>query len=182
MKNENFIIRNTDDFKATQESKQKRLPVRLILDNLRSAFNVGSIFRTADCVGLEKVYLCGITAHPPNQKVNKTALGTVDFIAWEHAEDTLGLIRLLKKQGVQVIGVETTSASIPFQEFEYPFPVCFVLGNEALGIPREILEMCDHLVEIPVRGFKNSLNVAVAAGIILYECERQWIRNKGICQ
>lgn len=154
--------------------KRPRRPIFVVLDNLRSAFNVGAIFRTADCLGVERALPCGITAHPPHPKLEKTALGTVDYVPWEYRDSTLQAVQELKGKGIEVIALETTDASVPYHQIEYPTPVCLVLGNEALGVSREVLEAADRIVEIPVAGFKNSLNVAIAFGIVAYEIVRQY--------
>jgi tRNA G18 (ribose-2'-O)-methylase SpoU len=149
-----------------------RLPVHVVLDNLRSAFNVGSIFRTADCALVEKVYPCGITAHPPNAKLEKTALGTLPFVPWEYGPSAVEAIAGMKSKGIRIVSLETTNRSLSLWEYAFPLPVCLVLGNEAFGVSREVLEMSDEIVEIPVLGYKNSINVAVAFGIAVYEIRR----------
>jgi tRNA G18 (ribose-2'-O)-methylase SpoU len=150
-----------------------RFPVSVVLDNLRSAFNVGSIFRTADCTLVEKIYTCGITAHPPNAKLEKTALGTLPFVPWEYKRSAMEALTEVKSKNIRIVALETTNQSRTFWEYRFPLPVCLILGNEALGVSREVLEMADHIVEIPVLGYKNSINVAVAFGIAVYEIQRQ---------
>jgi 23S rRNA (guanosine2251-2'-O)-methyltransferase len=150
-----------------------RCPVTVILDNLRSAFNVGSVFRTADCGLVEKVVTCGITAHPPNQKLEKTALGTPPFVPWEHRDSAADAIAVMKSAGVRVVAMETTNRSRTLWDYRFPLPVCLVLGNEALGVSGPALEAADDLVEIPMFGFKNSINVAAAFAVTLYEIQRQ---------
>jgi tRNA G18 (ribose-2'-O)-methylase SpoU len=171
----NFRVRAHDSPLSPEEfRKLPRHPVTVILDNLRSAFNVGSIVRTADCARIEKIIFSGITAHPPNSKVIKTAMGALDYISWEHVPSTTAAVEKFKKQGTEVICLEVTDISKPFCEVEYPAPVCLVVGNEALGVSREVLEMADRIVEIPMWGFKNSVNVAVAFGIVVFEVVRQY--------
>ena len=146
----------------------------MVLDNLRSAFNVGSIFRTADTARLQRIVTCGYTAHPPHPRLDKTALGTVDYVDTEHVESTMAAVAHLQAQGVSVWALETTSASRRYTEVAYPRPVALVLGNEALGVERDVLDRCDELLEVPVFGYKNSLNVACTAAVVVYEILRQW--------
>jgi tRNA G18 (ribose-2'-O)-methylase SpoU len=147
-------------------------PIAIACHNLRSAFNVGSIFRTADAARLAKVHLCGYTPFPPHDKLSKTSRGTDATVAWEHHEDTLTLIQEEQAAGVHVMAVETGENTVPYTEAEYPTPLLLVVGNEALGLPEEILEAADSIVSIEMGGVKNSLNVAVAAGIVIYEAIR----------
>jgi tRNA G18 (ribose-2'-O)-methylase SpoU len=171
----NFHVKTHDSPLTPEEfHRLPRHPVTVILDNLRSAFNVGSIVRTADCARIEQVIFCGITAHPPNPKVIKTAMGTLDYVPWEYIKTTTEAVERCRKRGHKVICLEVTDISKPYHRIEYPKPLCLVVGNEALGISREILEMADEIVEIPMRGFKNSVNVAVAFGIVAFEAVRQF--------
>jgi tRNA G18 (ribose-2'-O)-methylase SpoU len=147
--------------------------VTVILDNLRSAFNVGSVFRTADGALVEKVVTCGYTAHPPHAKLEKTALGTLASVPWEHRPSAADAARDMRGRGVPVVALETTSRSCPLWEFHFPLPVCLLLGNEALGVSPEALALADEIVEIPCFGYKNSINVAVAFGIAAAEIMRQ---------
>ena len=170
-----FVVRTQDSPLSLDEyQKLPRHPVHLVLDNLRSAFNVGSIFRTGDTARIASISTCGYTAHPPHPKLEKTALGTVDCIPSRHFATTESAILELQQQGVSVLALETTSASTNYAESTFPKPVGLVLGNEALGIGRDVLELCDGLVQIPTFGFKNSLNVASAAAVVVFEILRQW--------
>jgi tRNA G18 (ribose-2'-O)-methylase SpoU len=169
-----FQVRSFDSPLAPEDFRNiPRCPVTVVLDDLRSAFNVGSIFRTADCGLVEKIITCGITAHPPNLKLEKTALGTPPFVPWEHRETAAGAVAELKSRGVRVVAMETTNRSRTLWETRFPLPVCLVLGNEALGVSAPVLDAADDLVEIPMFGFKNSINVAAAFAIALYEIQRQ---------
>lgn len=150
-----------------------RLPVYAVLENLRSAFNVGSIIRTADCALLQTVYLCGITAHPPHRKLEKTSLGALPFIQWEYRTSALEAVRECRSKSIPVAALELTDRSRCIWEFDFPMPVALVMGNEALGVSREILNEADTIIEIPMLGYKNSINVAVAFGIVVYEIQRQ---------
>ncbi len=171
----NLDVRSQDlDIPFDEYVRRSKFPVTLVLDNLRSAFNVGSIFRTADTARLQQIITCGYTAHPPHPRLDKTALGTIDYVDTTHAESTMAAITELQSQGIAVWALETTSASLSYTEVSYPRPVALVLGNEALGVEQEVLEGCDALVEVPVFGYKNSLNVACTAAVVVYEILRQW--------
>jgi len=150
-----------------------RFPVTVILDNLRSAFNVGSIIRTADCALTDTIYCCGITAHPPHKKLDKTSLGALPYIQIEHRPSAYEAALEMKEKGVPVIALETTNRSHIIWEFEFPLPAALVLGNEALGVSSDVLELADGIVEIPMLGFKNSINVSVAFGIVVYQIQQQ---------
>jgi len=155
--------KNLDDIKNGPRNQ-----VFLILDNIRSMYNVGAIFRTADAARVKKIYLCGITATPPRKEIEKTALKTVDYVPWEKRDDTTELIKDLKKRGVQIIALEQTDDSINYKNFDFHKPVAIIVGHEVDGISNELLRLCDTTIEIPMHGIANSLNVATATGIILY--------------
>lgn len=150
-----------------------RHPLYIVLDNLRSAFNVGAIFRLADATRAQAVITCGYTAHPPHPKLAHTALGTTNTVPTYHCQSTTEALAELKRRGVQIIGLETVVGAKPYYAVRYRFPVAIVLGNEALGVSQPALRLCDEFVEIPVFGYKNSLNVATAAAVLLYELLRQ---------
>jgi tRNA G18 (ribose-2'-O)-methylase SpoU len=153
------------------------MPVTVILEDLRSAFNVGSIIRTADCARIEKVVFCGYTAHPPNQKLEKTSLGALPYTRWERRPDALGAVTGMQQAGIPVAALELTDKSRWIWDFSFPLPVALVLGNEALGVSQEVLRRSDFIIEIPMLGYKNSINVAVAFGICVYEIQRQYWRD-----
>jgi tRNA G18 (ribose-2'-O)-methylase SpoU len=140
----------------------------LILYNVRSRFNVGAIFRTADAAGVKKIYLCGITPTPPHHKIAKVALGAEDFVKWEYKKQTVTLIKKLRKQGVKIIALEQSKKSVDFNKFKPKFPLVLIVGNEVSGLPDKILKPANQTIEIPMKGKKESLNVAVATGIILF--------------
>lgn len=146
----------------------------LILHNIRSVYNVGAIFRTADGVGVKKVYLCGYTPSPIDRfgrkrtDIAKASLGAEDSVEWEHVDDVKELITLLKKKEIQVLAVEQHDTSVPYDAVQVTVPTALVLGPEVEGIEEDILDHCDAVVEIPMHGAKESLNVSVAAGIVLY--------------
>jgi 23S rRNA (guanosine2251-2'-O)-methyltransferase len=154
------------DFKATPKS-----PVVLVLDNVRSLHNVGAVFRTADAFALERLYLCGVTGRPPHREITKTALGSTESVAWTHEATTLGAVQQLKATGYQVVAVEQTTGSVLLPQFQPVAgqPLALVLGNEVFGVDDEVLALCDAAVEIPQLGTKHSLNVSVAAGVVLWD-------------
>lgn len=141
-------------------------PLYIVLDNLRSAFNVGAIFRLCDGMRVSGLYLCGYTAFPPHVKLEKTSLGTVDYVSWKHFEYTVDAVNDLRKKGVPVWAAETTSHSDDYLGLKFPSECALVFGNEALGVSREVLGLCDRLIEIPLFGYKNSLNVATSCAVL----------------
>lgn len=141
----------------------------VLLDNIRSLYNIGSILRTADGVGVDKIILTGITANPPRKEISKTALGAEDMVPWEYIEDPLEAIKKLKQEGFLIIALEQTPVSLDYKTIEYKFPLCLVVGNEVEGVDKNILDECDTVVQIPMGGEKESLNVSVAFGVAGYE-------------
>jgi len=169
-----FEVKTRDSELPPEEfAKLPRRPIHIVLDNLRSAFNVGSIFRLADAARAAEVIPCGYTAYPPHHKLEQTSLGTTDSVPWRRFDETTSALADLKDKGIQLVAVETARRATPYHRFDYRFPVALVLGNEALGVSEPALRMCEALVEISVFGYKNSVNVATAAGIVLYEVLRQ---------
>ena len=152
-----------------------KIPVVIVLDNIRSGHNVGSVFRTADAFRIKKIYGCGHTCMPPHPEIYKTALGAEDTIPHEHLSDILTCLGELKTKNFILIGIEQTDSSLPLQEFRFDpdLNYAIVLGNEVNGVQLEALELCDHVVEIPQEGTKHSLNISVAAGIVLWEAFSQ---------
>jgi len=151
----------------------KRLPVYVILNSIRSSYNVGSIFRTSDGVMIEKLYLCGYTPYPPNKEVLKTALGSQESVKWEFVKDAKEVILSLKEKGVNICGLELTESSIPhFNLIKDNFPLALIVGNEITGVSQDLLDLCDFSIEITQFGIKQSLNVAVAYGISVFEMRR----------
>lgn len=141
----------------------------MILHNIRSAYNVGSIFRTADAAGVKKIYICGYSPTPADRKVGKTSLGAEKTVPWEYFRQTWKLMEKLKKEGVQIVALEQSKKSIDYRKFKPRFPLALVIGNEVRGLSKEILKYADKIIVIPMYGQKESLNVAVAAGIALYK-------------
>ena len=154
--------------RQSQRLNQSRLPFCVVLNNIRSLHNVGSIFRTADGVGVEKIWLCGITGYPPQSGIAKTALGAQDHVPWEYRQDGAVLLKELKSQGYHIVLLEQAQDAIPHDEFSPQAPVCLVIGNEISGVSEQWLQICDTAVEIDMEGVKNSLNVAVAFGVLAY--------------
>jgi len=153
----------------------KRHPVSLMLHNIRSSYNVGSIFRTADSALLSEVILCGFTPHPPAKEISKTALGTLETVPWRYEKDIHDAIMLEKANHRKVIAVELTNKKRDYSSLQISeFPVTLILGNEIVGIDDDILELCDDAIEIPMYGLKHSLNVSVAAGIVAFESIKIW--------
>jgi tRNA G18 (ribose-2'-O)-methylase SpoU len=159
--------------KPEEISSLKKLPVYVILNSIRSNYNVGSIFRTSDGVMIEKLYLCGYTPHPPKKEILKTALGATESVSWEYVKDPLTVIKELKSKGIKICALELTENSKPYYELtKEDFPLALVVGNEISGVSQEILDHCDLSIEIPQYGIKQSLNVAVAYGIAVYELRK----------
>lgn len=158
----------------TPGNERLRLPVAVVLDNVRSMYNVGAFFRAADGVGLEKLCLCGITAHPPKKAISKTALGAEETVEWEHNWEAVQVAEGLRRDGVQLAAIETRSDAIDLFEWQPRFPVCVMFGHEVDGLRPELLAMAQVHVRIPMRGQKKSLNVATAGGVVLYELLRKW--------
>lgn len=152
-----------------------RIPLIVILNHIRSLYNVGSIFRTADGLGVQKIYLCGITPIPPDTQISKTALGAEKTVEWKFFEKAVDAVRQAKKEGFQVVLLEQTRTSVPYQQFVPEGPVCLVLGNENQGISDELVRLADQAVEIEMAGLKNSLNVSVAFGIVGYDLRHKLI-------
>ena len=150
----------------------------LVLDNIRSAYNVGSAFRTADSFGVDKVWLCGICAVPPSAEIHKTSLGAEDAVPWEHADDTLQAVERLKQEGYTVVSVEQTVRSVKLDAFrrEAGKKYALVFGNEVSGVRQDVVDASDFALEIPQFGTKHSLNVSVAAGVVLWEMTAQKLR------
>ncbi|MFP4528555.1 MAG: RNA methyltransferase [Candidatus Kapaibacterium sp.] len=152
-----------------------RHPVGVMLHNVRSLYNVGSIFRTCDSALAAELVLCGYTPHPPRPEIEKTALGAVDSVPWRYYKDIFKAIKDQKDAGVRVVAVEITESGRPYDSLRAEeYPVCLVMGNELTGLDDEIIAECDSAIEIPMHGVKHSLNVSVATGIALFEAVRTW--------
>lgn len=153
------------------------LPVSLLLDNVRSMYNVGAFFRTGDGVAIEHLYLSGITGRPPKKEITKTALGADETVAWTGTNDPAALLRTLHATGYEIAAIETSNHSVDLFDWEPRFPVCLVFGHEVDGVQPELLAACDTHVRLPMLGRKHSLNVATAGGVVLYELLRKYRKN-----
>lgn len=154
--------------------QSEKLPLIIVLDNIRSLHNVGSVLRTADAFRLEAVYMCGITATPPSPEIHKTALGAEDSVTWRYYEDTLQAVTELKAEGYTVLAVEQVEGSLKLGEFSFTpgQRYALVMGNEVKGVQQAVVDACDQALEIPQYGTKHSMNVSVTAGIVMWEVER----------
>jgi tRNA G18 (ribose-2'-O)-methylase SpoU len=160
-------------FNPEQLAKMQRLPVFCLLDDIRSLYNVGSMFRTADGARISKLFLCGYTPHPPRKEIEKTALGATQTVPWEYHKDPIPLISALKSQGIRICVLEHTDHSIPyFQLQKIDSPICLVVGNEITGVSNEVIQAADLAIDIPMYGMKQSLNAAIAFGIAIFEIVR----------
>jgi tRNA G18 (ribose-2'-O)-methylase SpoU len=151
--------------------EQKKFPLVVVLDDIRSLNNIGSFFRTGDAFNIEKMFLCGITAMPPHRDIHKTALGSTDTVDWEYKQQTIDCVLDLKKQGYEICVIEQTSETMLLQEVAQLAikPVVLVFGNEVNGVAQEVIDVADRIIEIPQFGTKHSLNVSVCAGVVMWE-------------
>ena len=173
----NRIKRTNDELKADRPSieevkKIPRLPISILVENVRSVHNVGSIFRSADGFGADRIYLTGYTACPPREDLSKTALGSEKVVPWEHFKNPMDAAKKILKQGILLVLLEQTVQSKPIYDIQWKFPVCFIVGNEVTGVSEKLSDMADIHAEIPMRGIKQSLNVSVATGVAGYEFSR----------
>jgi 23S rRNA (guanosine2251-2'-O)-methyltransferase len=168
-------LEELDRISIEKFKEAKKIPIAIVLDNIRSLHNVGSAFRTADAVRVEKIFLTGITGKPPHREIQKTALGATESVDWEYAESSAMLVKNLKANGYKILIIEQTSKSIPLQTFqpEANEKYCLVFGNEVNGVSDDVLEQGDMALEIPQTGTKHSLNVSVCLGIIVWEVFRK---------
>jgi tRNA G18 (ribose-2'-O)-methylase SpoU len=164
---------NRPDLETYKASE--KMPVVIVLDNVRSGLNVGAIFRTCDAFSAEGIYLCGITATPPHAEIMKTALGATESVAWKTFPETAKALDELEERGYNILAVEQTNQSLYLEKINIAdwFPLAMVFGNEMRGVDKDVLSRCQKSIEIPQRGIKHSLNVATSAGIVLWECYRQ---------
>ena len=158
------------------------LPVTVLLDNVRSMYNVGAFFRTADAAGVEKLLLCGITASPPKHAISKTALGAEERVAWEHSWNAAAMLSRMREQGYEIAAIETSPRAIDLFDWRPRFPVCLLFGHEVDGVQAPLLEQADAFVCIPMLGSKHSLNVATAGGVVIYELLRKYRRLREVGQ
>ena len=163
---------NTDELNRLSKeefAQVEKTPIIIVLDNIRSLSNVGAFFRTADAFRIEALYLCGITACPPHREIHKTALGADETVKWRYFETTEAACQAIMKEGYRIFAVEQVEGSVPLQDFRFEPHTAFVLGNEVEGVSEAALPYCDGAIELPQEGTKHSLNVAVCAGIVMWE-------------
>ncbi len=166
LKNQELNRKSVAEFKASQ-----KMPLTLVLDNVRSLNNIGSVFRTSDAFMIEKIYLCGITACPPHKDIHKTALGATENVHWEYSKSTLEVVEKLLAKGTAVWAIEQTEGALSLEQFK-PEPhvsYAFVLGNEVHGVGQEVVDACGQALEIPQFGTKHSLNISVATGVVVWD-------------
>ncbi|QEE48320.1 RNA methyltransferase [Flavobacterium alkalisoli] len=158
--------KSVDDFK-----KAEKTPIIIILDDIRSLHNIGSVFRTCDAFLIEKIYLCGITATPPNKEIHKTALGATDTVTWEYQKDVLEVINSLKSEDTEVWAIEQVENSVFLNDFapEKNKKYALVFGNEVKGVSQKAVQLCNGTIEIPQLGTKHSLNISVSTGIVVWD-------------
>ncbi|WP_034061267.1 RNA methyltransferase [Lacinutrix jangbogonensis] len=166
LKNSELERLNVDGFK-----KANKTPIIIILDNIRSLNNIGSVFRTSDAFLIEKIYLCGITAKPPHKDIHKTALGSTDTVDWEYAKNTLEVVEKLKVESVKVISIEQAESATLLNDFtlENNTKYALVFGNEVKGVAQDVVSKSDAVIEIPQFGTKHSLNISVSCGVVVWD-------------
>ncbi len=170
LKNEELNRLTPEQYKASE-----KIPVVVVLDNVRSLHNIGSVFRTADAFRIRKIFLCGITATPPHREIHKTALGATESVPWEYRELTTDVLGLLRKEGYRILAVEQAVGAVSLDQMKLTAGESYalVLGHEIRGVDQEVVDRCDFCIEIPQYGTKHSLNISVAAGIVIWEVFRQ---------
>ena len=171
LENSELDRKSISDFKEATKT-----PIIIILDDIRSLHNIGSVFRSADAFLIEKIYLCGITATPPNKEIHKTALGATETVAWEHHENVLEVVENLKREDMAVFAIEQVENSIFLNDFkvENDKKYALVFGNEVFGVNQEAIKLCEGTIEIPQLGTKHSLNISVSAGIVVWDLFCKW--------
>ncbi|AXG74182.1 TrmH family RNA methyltransferase [Flavobacterium arcticum] len=176
LENSELERKSVEDFKNSEKT-----PLIIILDNIRSLHNIGSVFRTADAFLIEKIYLCGITAVPPNKEIHKTALGATETVTWEHSNDVLDVITSLQKEDVEVWAIEQVENAVYLNDFmpEKGKKYAVVFGNEVKGVSQKAIELCSGSIEIPQLGTKHSLNISVSAGIVVWDIfQKNYTKHK----
>ncbi|MEZ4858831.1 MAG: RNA methyltransferase [Flavobacteriaceae bacterium] len=171
MKHRKLKNSELDRISSSEFKNSEKTPLSIILDNVRSLNNIGSVFRTADAFLIEKIYLCGITATPPHKDITKTALGATDSVAWEYAKSTLEVISILKKEGVEIVSIEQAENTMSLFDFKLNKnkKYAFVFGNEVKGVSQEVVNASTFVVEIPQYGTKHSLNISVSVGVVIWD-------------
>ncbi len=170
LKNSELNRKNIEQFKDSDKT-----PLIVILDSIRSLNNIGSVFRTSDAFLVEKIYLCGITATPPNKEIHKTALGATDSVNWEYSDKTITIVEKLKAENVEIISIEQAENAVMLDDFkaETNKKYAIIFGNEVKGVDQEIVSASDKVIEIPQYGTKHSLNISVSAGVVIWEMFKQ---------
>ena len=158
-----------------QFKKIKKNPIYIILDNVLDTYNIGAIFRLADALACEKVIICGESEVPPHTRIKKASINTTEWVSWEYSPTAVEAILNIKSQisNIQIVAIEQSSKSVPYDKFDYSFPIALVVGHESNGVSKEVLDMADAIVELPMFGVNKSLNVMVSLGIVLYKVIRQ---------
>jgi tRNA G18 (ribose-2'-O)-methylase SpoU len=166
LKNSELDRKSIEDFKEA-----KKTPLIVILDNIRSLNNIGSVFRTADAFLIEKIFLCGITATPPHKDIQKTALGATETVVWEHQENTEDVIKELREKGVKILSIEQAEDAVMLNDFspKNDETYAIVFGNEVKGVQQSVVSASDYVIEIPQYGSKHSLNISVSAGVVMWD-------------
>lgn len=167
--NKKLKLNELNRVSLNEYKKQEKIPIIVILDNIRSLNNIGSFFRTSDAFNIESIYLCGITATPPHREIQKTALGATNSVTWYYNENTLDVIDILKTKKYKIYAIEQVENSIPLNKFNYnKEPIAIIFGNEVKGVEQNVINACDGCIEIPQFGTKHSLNVSVSFGVVAW--------------
>jgi len=170
LSNEELGRLEVDEFKTIEKT-----PIIVVLDNIRSLNNIGSVFRTADAFAIEAIYLCGITAQPPHREINKTALGATESVRWEYFKETKDALEELRKKAYQIAAIEQTENSTALGTFKWDGkPIAVIFGHEVQGVQQELIDLSDQVIEIPQLGTKHSLNISVSAGVVLWDLFLQY--------
>lgn len=171
MNNRKLKLQELGRISVTDFKEADKTPIIIVLDNIRSLNNIGSVFRSSDAFRIEKIYLCGITATPPHRDIHKTALGATESVEWEHVEDTVKLVEKLKSEGVITLSIEQAENSLKLDEF-YPVEnqkYAVIMGNEVDGVQQSVIDSSNHVLEIPQIGTKHSLNISVCTGVVIWD-------------
>ena len=171
MKNRKLKLQELGRISVSEFKEADKTPIIIILDNIRSLNNIGSVFRTADSFRIEKIYLCGITAQPPHRDIHKTALGSTETVTWEHVTDTVQLVQELQNESIECYAIEQAENSLNLLEFQpnKEKRIAIVMGNEVDGVQQEVIDLCDGVIEIPQIGTKHSLNISVCTGVVVWD-------------
>lgn len=173
-KNEKLSMEALNRLSVESYKEADKIPLVIVLDNVRSGHNIGAVFRTSDAFRIKEIILCGITAQPPHKDIRKSALGATESVAWRHEAHTLDAVFKLKSEGYNVWAVEQASNSVSLYDFKADQrPVAIIMGHEVKGVSQEVVDACDGCIELPQFGTKHSLNVSVCAGIVIWELQKQ---------